>query len=86
MANLLAGGVYSDGTGTGGKQVTGLNAAVPTTPAPAPMARSTARPGHSGSPKMHDRRRGGHEGTVQASHEHDVGDARARHRTVPISS
>ena len=29
MANLLAGGVYSDGTGSGGKQVTGLNAGVP---------------------------------------------------------
>jgi hypothetical protein len=33
MANLLAGGTYSDGTGTGGKEVTGLNAAVPTNPA-----------------------------------------------------
>lgn len=33
MANLLAGGVYSDGTGTGGKEVTGLNAAVPLNPA-----------------------------------------------------
>lgn len=32
MANLLAAGVYSDGTGTGGKQVTGLDAAVSTTP------------------------------------------------------
>src|SRR5262252_9080120 len=32
MSNLLAGGVYSDGTGTGGKQVTGLDAAVPITP------------------------------------------------------
>jgi len=32
MANLLAGGVYSDGTGTGGKEVTGLNAAVPLAP------------------------------------------------------
>lgn len=28
MANLLSGGLYSDGTGAGGKQVTGLNAAV----------------------------------------------------------
>jgi hypothetical protein len=33
MANLLAGGVYSDGTANGGKQVTGLDAAVPATPA-----------------------------------------------------
>jgi hypothetical protein len=33
MANLIAGGVYSDGTGAGGKQLTGLNAAVPVTPA-----------------------------------------------------
>ena len=32
MANLLAGGVYSDGTGSGGKELTGLNAAVPTAP------------------------------------------------------
>lgn len=29
MANLLAGGVYSDGTANGAKQVVGLNAAVP---------------------------------------------------------
>jgi hypothetical protein len=29
LANLLAGGIYSDGTGHGGKEVTGLNAAVP---------------------------------------------------------
>lgn len=33
MANLLAGGVYSDGTASGGKQVTGLDAAVPVNPA-----------------------------------------------------
>jgi len=33
MANLLAGGLYSDGTGSGGKQVTGLDAAVPVNPA-----------------------------------------------------
>jgi hypothetical protein len=32
MANLLAGGVYSDGTGNGGKQITGLDAAVPIVP------------------------------------------------------
>jgi len=32
MANLLAGGIYSDGTGNGGKQVTGLDAAVPVDP------------------------------------------------------
>lgn len=32
MANLQAAGVYSDGTGTGGKELTGLNAAVPTDP------------------------------------------------------
>lgn len=29
MANLVAGALYSDGTGFGGKQLTGLNAAVP---------------------------------------------------------
>lgn len=29
MANLIAGALYSDGTGFGGKQLTGLNAAVP---------------------------------------------------------
>lgn len=33
LANLLAGGVYSDGTGFGGKEVTGLNAAIPLNPA-----------------------------------------------------
>jgi hypothetical protein len=33
MANLLAGGIYSDGLGTGGKELTGLNAAVPSNPA-----------------------------------------------------
>lgn len=33
LANLLAGGVYSDGTGSGGKQVVGLAAAVPLNPA-----------------------------------------------------
>jgi hypothetical protein len=33
MANLVSGGIYSDGTGSGGKQITGLNAAVPTNPA-----------------------------------------------------
>jgi hypothetical protein len=33
MANLISGGIYSDGTGAGGKQLTGLNAAVPVTPA-----------------------------------------------------
>lgn len=32
IANLLASGIYSDGTGSGGKQVTGLNAAVPVDP------------------------------------------------------
>jgi hypothetical protein len=33
MMNLLAQGVYSDGTAAGGKQVVGLNAAVPINPA-----------------------------------------------------
>ena len=32
MQNLLAAGVYSDGTAFSGKQVSGLNSAVPTTP------------------------------------------------------
>lgn len=32
MANLVAGALYSDGTGFGGKQLTGLNAAVPLAP------------------------------------------------------
>ena len=31
LANLLAGGIYSDGIGSGGKQVTGLNASTPVT-------------------------------------------------------
>src|SRR5262245_2454946 len=33
MSNLLAGGIYSDGTAQGGKQITGLDAAVPVNPA-----------------------------------------------------
>lgn len=33
MMNLLAAGVYSDGTAAGGKQIGGLNAAVPVNPA-----------------------------------------------------
>jgi hypothetical protein len=32
MMNLIAQGVYSDGTAAGGKQITGLNAAVPVNP------------------------------------------------------
>ena len=32
MANLLASGIYSDGTGSGGKEVTGLDIAVSVTP------------------------------------------------------
>jgi len=32
MQNLICGGLYSDGLGYGGKQIVGLNAAVPTTP------------------------------------------------------
>lgn len=32
MQNLVAGGIYSDGTGFGGKQIVGLNAAVPFDP------------------------------------------------------
>jgi hypothetical protein len=32
MANLVSGGLYSDGTGSGGKQLTGLGAAVPLDP------------------------------------------------------
>jgi hypothetical protein len=32
MANLQAAGVYADGSGTGGKELTGLNAAVPVDP------------------------------------------------------
>lgn len=31
MANLISNGLYSDGTGSGGKQITGLGAAVPVT-------------------------------------------------------
>lgn len=33
MANLLAAGIYSDGTAAGGKQIEGLNKAVPVAPA-----------------------------------------------------
>jgi hypothetical protein len=32
LANLLAGGIYADGTGSGGKEITGLGAAVPLNP------------------------------------------------------
>lgn len=32
MANLLSGGLYADGTGSGGKELNGLNAAVPSNP------------------------------------------------------
>jgi hypothetical protein len=32
MANQLSTSIYSDGTGNGGKEITGLNAAVPTAP------------------------------------------------------
>lgn len=31
MMNLISGGIYSDGTGYGGKEITGLNAAIPNT-------------------------------------------------------
>lgn len=33
MANLISGGLYSDGTGSSGKEIDGLNAAVPSNPA-----------------------------------------------------
>jgi hypothetical protein len=36
IANLITGGLYSDGTGSGGKEIDGLNAAVPLDPAAAP--------------------------------------------------
>jgi hypothetical protein len=36
MANLIAGGLYSDGTAAGGKQIDGLEAAVPVDPTAAP--------------------------------------------------
>ena len=36
LANLLTGGIYSDGTGAGGKEIDGLEAAVPVLPAAAP--------------------------------------------------
>ena len=36
LANLLTGGLYSDGTGSGGKEIDGLEAAVPVLPAAAP--------------------------------------------------
>lgn len=32
MANMMSSSIYSDGTGSGGKELTGLNAAVPTSP------------------------------------------------------
>lgn len=36
MANLITSGIYSDGTGAGGKEIDGLNAAVPLDPTLAP--------------------------------------------------
>jgi len=36
MANLITGGLYSDGTAAGGKQIDGLEAAVPVDPTAAP--------------------------------------------------
>jgi hypothetical protein len=36
MANLLTGGLYSDGTGSGGKEIDGLDAAVPVDPTATP--------------------------------------------------
>ena len=36
IANLITGGLYSDGTGSGGKEIDGLNAAVPVDPAGSP--------------------------------------------------
>jgi hypothetical protein len=33
MMNLISGGLYSDGTGAGGKEITGLDAAIPLNPA-----------------------------------------------------
>jgi len=36
MANLLSAGFYSDGTGSGGKQITGLGAALPVDPTATP--------------------------------------------------
>ena len=36
LANLLTGGIYSDGTGSGGKEIDGLEAAVPVDPTAAP--------------------------------------------------
>lgn len=36
LANLITDGIYSDGTGAGGKQIDGLNAAVPLDPTAAP--------------------------------------------------
>lgn len=36
LANLISGGIYSDGTGAGGKQIDGLDAALPIDPTAAP--------------------------------------------------
>lgn len=36
LANLITSGIYSDGTGAGGKEIDGLNAAVPLDPTAAP--------------------------------------------------
>ncbi|RLA02478.1 MAG: phage major capsid protein [Gammaproteobacteria bacterium] len=36
LSNLITGGLYSDGTGAGGKEIDGLNAAIPLDPTAAP--------------------------------------------------
>ena len=82
MANLLAGGVYSDGTGTGGKQLTGLDAAVPVDP-------TTGT--YGGIDRVHvdllavgvHADRCADLGQHPRLYEHDVGQPRARQPTVP---
>ncbi len=48
MANLLAAGVYSDGTGSGGKEVTGLAAQVPVDPTTGKPTRVKIKVGEDG--------------------------------------
>ena len=51
MQNLIAAGIYSDGTANGGKQIGGLLVAVAKVPTRASTAASTARRGRSGRTK-----------------------------------
>ena len=49
LRNAISAGLYGDGTGNGGKDITGLQAAISSTRTPAPMATSIVARGHFGA-------------------------------------